>query len=95
MAVATNKNTVQKRWALADVTQGDVTNKAEIWITHTSTVKDVGLPTETTEHWWEAEVNIARVKLVVVASAGKTEFDAALNVLRQAIVDARAALDTM
>jgi hypothetical protein len=95
VAEDTKKTTNQKRWALVDVAQGDVAAKAELWVTHVITVKDFGLPTETTEHNWEAEITIGRVKTVVAVASGMAEFDTALNELRLAIVDARNALATM
>jgi hypothetical protein len=95
VAEDTRKTTNQKRWELVDVAQGEASAKAELWVTHVITVKDFGLPTEVTEHNWEAEITIGRVKTVVAVAAGMTEFDAALNDLRQAIVDARNALATM
>jgi hypothetical protein len=95
MAMDTNKTTTQKRWPLVAVEESGVSNEVEIWITHTATVRDVGEPTETTEHHWDAEIKVGRVKLVVAKSAGMGEFDDALNAFRQAIVDARNTLATM
>lgn len=95
MALDTNKTTTQKRWPLLGVTEGEGTSDAELWVTHQATVKNVGQPTETTTHDWDAELRVGRTKLTVARSSGMAEFDAALNTLRQAIVDARNSLITM
>jgi hypothetical protein len=86
-----NKTVTSRRWVLEPV--DSVT--PELWVRHTTVVRDVGLPGEITEHTWEAELVLQRNKIVVAVGSSQAEFDTALNTWRQAIVDARSGLGTM
>ena len=91
MPVDDTKKVDQREWPLEPV-DGEA---VKLVVTHTTTTKDVGTPSETVTHRWEAEVSRARTKLLVCSAPTQPEMDTALNTLRQAVVDARALLPAM
>lgn len=64
-------------------------------VTHTTVVKNVGSPSQTIEHTWEAEIQRAKTRVVAATADTQAAMDNALNTWRLAIVDARAALPDM
>jgi hypothetical protein len=91
LPVDQTKDVDQREWPLVAADGEDVTLR----VTHTTTTKDIGQPSQVIEHRWEAEIQRGRTRLVVVASTDQADFDNALNTWRQAIVDARALLPDM
>jgi hypothetical protein len=99
MAFNTSKIISSRSWPLTPIS-ADTT--PILWVTHEVITKDAGLPTESIEHDWTLEArfpkigtNADRNKVILGKASGQPEFDALLNVVRQAMVDARAGLGTM
>lgn len=91
MAESQRKTVNTRIWPLPAVNNEPM----ELRITHTTTVRDAGLPTESTEHNYEAEVAWMRQKITITSASSQTEFDANLNTWRQIIVDVRSNLATL
>jgi len=91
MAQDQNKVVTSRRWPLSPV-NGET---SQMWCELTTVTKDLGQPTQTTELSYECEFQVGRTKLKVVVGATLAEMDANLNILRQAVVDARSGLATM
>lgn len=91
MPVNQTKDVDLREWPLEPVDN----DSCKLVVTHTTIVKDLGTPAETAEHRWEAEMRLGRAKLLVAAAPTQAEFDASLNMWRQAVADARATLPAM
>jgi hypothetical protein len=94
MAEDTKKTTSSRSWSLAQLENGST---PWLWVSHATTTKDVGLPTEVTEHNWKLEARFPKVgrdterSTVLLAEAtDQASFDNLLNDVRLAMVDARA-----
>lgn len=99
MAQDINKTSTSRSWPYAPI---DANTTPQFWVIHETTVKNVATPQETTNHQWTAEIRYPRVdqgpertKIVIGSATDQASFDAILNTMRQAIVDARAGLGTM
>jgi hypothetical protein len=92
MAEQDRKTVNQRSWNADPIESQPV----EFTVRHLTTVKNVGTPTEVTEHTWEGEWSVSgKTKLKVALGAAVPEFDNALVAMRQALADARAALPSM
>ena len=85
------KDVDQREWPLAAVDN----DSARLIVTRTRVTKDAGLPSQTVEERWEAEVAKSRIRILVAAAPTQAEFDIALVTWRQALVDARNTLAAM
>lgn len=91
MAEDTTKGVDQRSWPSTVIDNHDVR-----WmVTHTTTTRDVGLPSESVEHRWECEVRWQQIKFLVAEGSTQQEFDAMMNTIRQVCVDIRATIPAM